>query len=176
MRLEEEQGMKQLVFAIPLLGLGLLAGGATTPPAPAQAASQGLSRSDFIATMDGDFRRRDADGDGFISRSELQQFERNLSLEVAIRENAQVFQRLDADRNGALTLEEFSKLVAVPPAPDVTSILDQPDRNRDQKVTIVEYRAATLANFDRLDTDLDGIVTDAEMKAGNVPVPPTPTR
>ncbi|MCX7864678.1 MAG: EF-hand domain-containing protein, partial [Novosphingobium sp.] len=98
------------------------------------------------------------------------------SLEVAIRENAQVFQRLDADRNGALTLEEFSKLVAVPPAPDVTSILDQPDRNRDQKVTIVEYRAATLANFDRLDTDLDGIVTDAEMKAGNVPVPPTPTR
>jgi hypothetical protein len=32
----------------------------------------------------------------------------------------------------------------------------------------VEHRAATVANFDRLDADKDGIVTAAEMKAGGI--------
>jgi len=56
----------------------------------------------------------------------------------------------------------------VPPSPDVTRELDRFDQDHNQKITIVEHRAATLINFDRLDSDLDGIVTDAEMAAGNV--------
>jgi hypothetical protein len=43
------------------------------------------------------------------------------------------------------------------------------DPNRDQAITLIEYRAATLANFDALDADHDGVVTQAEMRAGNVP-------
>jgi hypothetical protein len=42
------------------------------------------------------------------------------------------------------------------------------DGNRDQVITMVEYRAATLANVDRLDTDKDGVRTGAEINA----VPP----
>ena len=33
------------------------------------------------------------------------------------------------------------------------------DGNRDQQVSLVEHRTATLANFDRLDTDRNGVVT-----------------
>ncbi len=43
------------------------------------------------------------------------------------------------------------------------------DRNGDQRVTLVEYRAATQASFDQLDTDLDGVVTTAEMQAARTP-------
>ena len=45
-------------------------------------------------------------------------------------------------------------------------MLAREDSNRDSQVSLVEHRAATLANFDRLDTDKDGMVTAAEMKAG----------
>ncbi len=42
------------------------------------------------------------------------------------------------------------------------------DTSKDGKVSLIEHRTATLANFDRLDTDKDGVVTGAEMKAGGV--------
>ena len=42
------------------------------------------------------------------------------------------------------------------------------DLNRDQKITLIENRTATLANFDKLDTDKDGVVSVAEMRAGGI--------
>ena len=39
------------------------------------------------------------------------------------------------------------------------------DLNRDGSVTLVEYRTAKLVNFDRMDSDKDGVVSPAEMKA-----------
>ena len=47
-------------------------------------------------------------------------------------------------------------------------MLSRMDSNRDGQVSLVEHRSATLANFDRLDTDKDGNVTAAEMKAGGI--------
>ena len=47
-------------------------------------------------------------------------------------------------------------------------MLARMDGNRDSQVNLIEYRTATLANFDRLDTDKNGIVTPAEMKAGGI--------
>ena len=32
------------------------------------------------------------------------------------------------------------------------------DGNRDSQISLAEHRTATLANFDRLDTDKDGVV------------------
>jgi hypothetical protein len=69
--------------------------------------------------------------------------------------SATLFARLNADRNGVPTPGEFAALVQDP-------------GNRDQVITMVEYRAATLANVDRLDTDKDGVRTGAEINA----VPP----
>jgi len=47
-------------------------------------------------------------------------------------------------------------------------MLTRMDSNKDKQINPVEYRAATLLNFDRLDADKDGYVSAAEMKAGGV--------
>jgi hypothetical protein len=47
-------------------------------------------------------------------------------------------------------------------------MLAQEDSNRDSQISLAEHRAATLANFDRLDTDRNGVVTAAEMKAAGI--------
>ena len=50
---------------------------------------------------------------------------------------------------------------------DVGPLMGRFDPNRDQTVTLIEWRAATLANFDKLDVDHDGVVTPAE-SAGTI--------
>lgn len=140
------------------------------PPALAQE-PDGLTRRDYIAAMDAESANRDADKDGNLTTAEYQQFERNIALNAALVENRRLFAQVDADGNGMISPQEFTALVGQPPVPDVSSQMRMLDQNHDGTVTIVEHRAAKLVNFDRLDTDFDGIVTDAEMAAGNVPTP-----
>ncbi len=135
------------------------------PTAPGPALSADLQRGTFIQTMDAEFRRRDANGDGKIVRAELEQFERGVAYAAAQARNRELFQRLDADRNGVISPGEFAALAENPPLPDVQPLMNRFDPNRDQSITLIEYRAATLANFDRLDADHDGVVTGAEMRA-----------
>lgn len=162
-------------WKLPFAGLLLIAAsasGQTTAPAsePARtsAPSGDVPRAAYIATMDAEFRRRDANGDGFLITAELQQFETAEALAAARIANRDIFTRLDSDGNGALSPEEFAVLVGPVPTPDISPQMNRLDSNRDQKVGLVEYRAATLAAFDRLDTDLDGVVTTAEMQAGQI--------
>ena len=136
-------------------------------PAPA-AATPDLSRAQFIATMDAQFRAQDPNGDGKLTRAEIEASERAKTLAAAQAQNRAIFAQLDTDHNGVLYPGEFAGLVQNPPLPDVGLIMNRLDSNRDQVVTLVEYRAATLANFDRLDTDHDGVVTAAEMRAGGL--------
>jgi Ca2+-binding EF-hand superfamily protein len=42
------------------------------------------------------------------------------------------------------------------------------DANKDGVISQVEFRAGTLANFDRLDVNKDGVVDAAEMKTGGI--------
>ena len=142
---------------------------APAPVAPAPVASApDLSRAAFIATMDAQFRAQDPNNDSKLTRAEIEGSERAKMLATAQTTNRQLFAQLDLDRNGVLYPQEFAGLVQQPPLPDVAPIMTRLDGNRDQVVTLVEYRAATLANFDRLDTDHDGIVTGAEMRAGRL--------
>lgn len=134
------------------------------PPVP------DLSRAAFIAQMDIEHRKRDADGDGKVTRAELERWERGLLIAQAQEANRALFARLDADRNGMISPGEFAALVQDPGTPDVGPQMGRFDANRDQVITVVEYRAATLANFDRLDVDKDGVLTAAEMQ----PVQPRP--
>ena len=118
--------------------------------------------------MDAQFRAQDPNGDGKLTRAEIEASERAKVLAAAQATNRAIFAQLDADHNGVLYPNEFAGLVQNPPLPDVAPIMTRLDSNRDQVVTLVEYRAATLANFDRLDTDHDGVVTAAEMRAGGI--------
>jgi Ca2+-binding EF-hand superfamily protein len=121
-----------------------------------------LPRADFIALMDADFKKRDLDQNGKATRAEVEEFAKRAAAATAQQQNRDLFQRLDIDKNGVITPAEFAGLI--PPAKfiDVSAEMTRFDSNRDQIITLVEYRTATLANFDRLDVDKDGILSPAE--------------
>lgn len=135
------------------------------PPAQVGIPSQAgdVARSTFIQSMDAEFRKRDLNGDGKATRAEVEQFERNAALAKAQAENRALFASLDTDRNGFVSPSEFAALVRNSPLPDVSAQMQRFDTNRDQIISLVEYRTATLINFDRLDADKDGVVTEREL-------------
>ena len=106
----------------PVLGQAKVA---TTTDAP-------LPRAQFIAGMDGEFRK------------------------------------MDADKNGQLSQSEFEKIATPAPVANAQPMIARMDGNRDSQISGAEYRTATLANFDRVDSDRNGIVTTEELKAGGV--------
>ena len=169
-----------LLTASPVLAQGQSAGrapqtaaprpAAPAPAAQAPAAPSGagdVARSAFIQSMDAEYRKKDLDGDGKVTRAEVEQFERNAVLAKAEAQNRALFASLDADRNGVISPGEFAALVRNVPMPDVSAQMQRFDTNRDQVISLVEYRTATLINFDRLDADKDGIVTERELAASN---------
>ena len=161
--------MHQPAAAFIALGL-LVAPGASAQPARPSAAPTAVPvpRTDFIRTMDTEFRQMDADKNNRVTRAEIVQFQRAVGLLEAQNRVRALFTRLDTDRNGQLSAAEFAKMAVAPAAPNPAPILGQADLNRDGSITIVEYRTAKLVNFDRMDTDKDGIVSVAEMKAAGI--------
>lgn len=136
--------------------------------ATAQPSPSSIPRANFIAEMDSQFRKMDADKNGQLTRIEIEQFQKLQAVAEAQARNRALFAQLDADKSGQLSAAEFGKLVTPPPAADAMPMLSREDGNRDQQISLIEHRTATLANFDRIDTDKDGVVTPAEMKAGGI--------
>ena len=139
-----------------------------TAVANAQPSEKPLARSQFIAEMDLEFRKTDADKNGQLTRTEVEQYQKLQAVAQAQLRNAAMFAQLDSDRNGQLSKSEFAKIGTPATTANAAPILSRMDSNRDSQVSLIEHRAATLANFDRLDADKDGNVTAAEMKAGGV--------
>ncbi len=138
---------------------------ATNPP---PAATQPVARSAFIRAMDAEFARMDSDKSGQVTQVEIEVFQNAAQLLHYKRRNTMLFTTLDADRNGQISAAEFAALVPKKSVADGRPMLARWDANRDTKVTGIEYRAATLANFDKLDTDKDGFASQAEMRAGGI--------
>jgi len=136
-------------------------------PAPAGPTAVPVPRTEFLATMDAEFRKMDADKNGILTRIEIEQFLSMTSLAQATQRIRALFAQLDTDRSGQLSPAEFARLQTAPPAPNAAPVL-QADLNRDQSVSLVEWRTAKLANFDRLDADKDGIVSVPELRAGGI--------
>lgn len=127
-----------------------------------------LPRAQFIADMDSEFRKMDADKNGQLTRTEIEQYQKLQAIAQGKSRNRALFAQLDADRNGQLSPSEFAKIATPAPAANAQPMIARMDSNRDSQVSLVEHRGATVANFDRLDADKDGIVTAAEMKAGGI--------
>jgi Ca2+-binding EF-hand superfamily protein len=140
----------------------------SVPRAAAQPGAAPVPRATFIATMDAEFRRMDTDKNGILTRKEIEEFQRTVAVLAAQRRNAALFQQLDKDKNGSLTAGEFAGLPMNIPRANAAGVLGQTDGNRDGQVTIVEYRAGKLVNFDRMDSDKDGIVSPTEMRAAGL--------
>ncbi len=151
-----------------LLAVAAIASVAAAQPNAPSAAGPPLARNQFVAQMDAEFRKMDGDRNGVVSRTEIEQYQQLQAVARAQVRNQQQFAELDSDRNGQLSKAEFAKLVAPPPAANAGPMLSRMDGNRDQQISLAEHRTATLANFDRLDANRDGNVTEAEMKAGGI--------
>ena len=143
-----------------------------TAQAPAQTQSaQGdpIDRATFIRQMDAEFARLDLDGSGFVVPEEIIESQRRSARTEALRQNQIVFGQLDANADGVLTPQEFATLANPDAIPvDATPLMSQFDSDKDQVITLVEYRIATQGNFDRIDTDRDGVVTPVEMRAAGI--------
>ena len=127
-----------------------------------------VPRTDFIKTMDLEFGTIDADKNKIVIAAEIEQFLRS-AAELRARQNARAqFVRLDADKNGQLSIAEFERLAGAAPRVNPAPVLALTDLNKDGKVSLVEYRTAKLANFDRMDADKDGVVSVPEMKAAGI--------
>lgn len=152
-----------------ILGALLLTAGTATsvqgqaPPAPAP-----VPRTTFIQVMDTEFKQMDADKNGILTKKEIEDFQRATSILVAQQRRTALFQALDKDKNGQVSPAEFGSLPMSAALPNAAPVLAQTDTNRDGQVTTVEYRTGKLASFDRMDTDKDGIVSVAEMRAAGV--------
>ena len=148
--------------------VALLATGAAPAAAPKLTAPVPVPRTEFIATMDAQFAKMDADRNKIVTRAEIEQYQRALALVEARAEARALFARLDTDKNGQLSAAEFERMAITPPPPNAAPLLGEADLNKDGRITLVEYRTAKLANFDRMDTDKDGVVSIAEMKAAGL--------
>jgi len=110
----------------------------------------------------------DADKNGQVTRTEAEAFQRSVAVaESGARARAQ-FAKLDADRNGQLSMAEFAKAQSGQPQVNGQPFVTQLDANKDGRVSLVEHRAGKLRRFDNIDADKDGVVTAAEMKAAGV--------
>ena len=126
-----------------------------------------ISRARFIADMDAQFRAMDSDRNGQLSPAEIEGSQRAQASSEASKRNRTLFALLDTDKNGKLTAEEFDRFNNPPPnTANAAPVLARMDGNRDRQVSPAEHRAAMLVNFDRLDSDHNGVVSAAEMKAG----------
>lgn len=162
--------LAHVLVATALLGASpiALAQPAKQPKVKAIAGPQPLLRANFVAQMDAQFAKVDADKNGQLSRGEIEQFEQQKALADALAANEAWFEKLDTNKNGQLSATEFAKMVREPAAASAQPMLSREDGNRDGQISLVEHRVATLANFDRIDSDKDGVVTPAEMAAGGV--------
>lgn len=146
-----------------------LALAAVTAPAAAQSAGEPLSRQAFIAAMDTEFAALDGNGDGQVTSQEAMDAQRRATYNQAMQENQRIFRQLDRDGDGMLSPQEFAGLVNPQSIPaDPAPLLQAFDINGDGIITLVEYRTRTQANFDAIDTDRDGVVTDMEMQAAGI--------
>ena len=151
-----------------VLGAAII-GAALSGAADAQATTAGnVPRSDYIATMDTEFRKMDGDKNGQVTRVEVESFERGVALGQARARAQAKFAELDTDRNGQISPVEFNKLISGTPAVDGRPLIGKLDTNKDGQISLIEHRGGKLSYFDQIDSDKDGIVSVAEMKAAGV--------
>ena len=136
--------MKKAIIALSLLGLCLGSGAAVAAGDPGRAKVAHL------------IRLMDADKNGVVSKDEFMTF---MSKE---------FDRLDANRNGALSAKELSRSVLAQrngraELKEVEGLIKLLDRNHPGEVEKAEFLQFVGEEFDRLDADRSGTLTHQEL-------------
>ena len=153
---------------------------AATPDGPPK------TRADVQARVAEQFGKADANGDGFVTKTEADAARAAMKAKFAKRRDErrdERFAMLDTDKNGSLSKGEFS---ARPPRPEGKEHgrmhrghgmrhgggmpmggmwFERADANKDGKVSLAEASAGALAMFDRADADKNGTISPEEHKA-----------
>jgi hypothetical protein len=154
--------MSRIVLALVALAVPM----ALAAQKPAAPAPQSIPRAKFAADMDSLFVKIDANNDGSITRVEIDQYQKRAAADVARTRNRALFTQLDTDKNGQLSPTEFANAPTATPQVNAQLMVNRMDSNRDQKISLREHRASALTNFDKLDSNKDGMLTPSEVKAG----------
>lgn len=163
---------------LPLAALIAIGAAAPALAAPAQAPAQRApataqampTRAAVIQNLEATFKAVDLNHDGVLSQQELASAEARNQQERLTEIRARVaaeFTRFDTNKDGQISQAEFMAAAAIPqpPTPNGAAILAQLDKNKDGKISVDEYRAPILARYDSIDTNHDGVISDAERKA-----------
>lgn len=142
----------------------MITGAALSTQAQAQA-PRAVTRAEVIANSDKQFAAMDANHDGILTRAEMDNFARNQVIGAAMERNKAMFDALDTNHDGKLSREEFAKLIGQLPTPNTGPLFAHLDPKHTGKVTRDAFRAAAMANFNKVDTNHDGVVTPAEQRA-----------
>ena len=130
-------------------------------------ASQSITRTIFMQKVDETFVAVDGNKDGFMDRAEIEAAEvRGMTSRKAalLKRQEGIFQKLDANKDGSLTMQEFSAPVASAAIRkgNAAPVLGRLDTNKDGKVSLAENRVPSMAQFDRADTNKDGALSAEE--------------
>ena len=154
-------------------------------------APEPMTRADVEARAKARFAEMDANKDGAVTQAEIA----STRTEHMSKMQGEMFTKMDADKNGSISRAEFdahhqhmmSDGMAPPPMAGhggmkrkhmghgeggkgrmgrmEDRMLGMTDANKDGIVTEAEATQAALARFDKVDTDKDGSINDAERKA-----------
>ena len=175
----------------------LLAQTATAPMAPM---AQAMTRADVQTRVQTQFAKRDANRDGYLTAEEMTRRGgkqgggmkmRRMGGDQAMRDPNVAFDRLDANRDGSISRDEFGRAREGRMAKRAemkqngqmggmhgmrhggrgggmmgAAMLKMADANRDGKVSLAEANAGALRHFDMMDSNRDGRLTPEERAAG----------
>lgn len=156
-----------LVAALPAIATAQTA----AKPAAAEEAKP-VTRAVLSDELNADYADLDADKDGKVTGDEikarlLHKAEADLAVLKKARDEA--FAKLDTNSDGSISRAEFDARAPLPAIKDPTELansnLSRFDADKDGSITQDEFRAPTLANFDKLDKNKDGTLSVAEQKA-----------
>ena len=191
---------KFLALAASAAVAGTAALAQTAPaPAPVRPMTDGaMTRAESVAMVRDHFARLDSDRDGAITTAEVTarhgQMGQRMGGGMAARDPNAAFDRLDANKDGMISRDEFNAVRQQRIEKRVerrterqaeqggdkhmmrmhrrgggmggARMIVMADTNKDGRITLAEAETLALQHFDRMDSNRDGRVTREERRAG----------
>jgi Ca2+-binding EF-hand superfamily protein len=142
------------------------------PPArsaPAPAAPKQVTRAEYLGNFQARFQAMDTNHDGVLDSGEVAAAQQKELGEARANEQRQLqaeFDKLDTNHDGQLSKAEFAaaaRPIRLNQTPQ--QVIADVDSNKDAKISLQEFEARPLANFNKVDANHDGIITPQEVQA-----------